>query len=140
MLKFLRGLAIMALATMILIEGSQVLSLGLFDTTLAVAALLSISLTGAATLAFYGIAAAVCVPLNMRPGILLQTVFGTIAGGIALLLAGFLVPAIVLLHGVTVCLACAFVNTMIIWFLGACFGIIRPDLKFLPHREPQRRT
>ena len=125
----------MVAATVIMITGSNLLSLGAFGVSswLSIAAL-SFCLTMFAVAMFYMVSILGCLLLRVKaPGAVLQTFFGIIAGSLAIALLGLMLPRCILFGGdVLLAVPYATANTALIWVLGFVTSSVRKDLRLLP--------
>ena len=131
-----RPLAIIAVATCVLILGSNWLSLGAFGVTSISGIIgLALGLTALAQAIYVCVALAVCLPLRLtEAGMLLQTVFGIIAGSLAIWFIGMFVPGVVLLGGMLAAVPYAIANTGMIWLIAGITGSLREGLTLFPKR------
>ncbi len=126
MFNILRPLSIVAASTLLLIAASNLLGLGAFGVSSVVGTVgLAVVLSVAAFAALAGVTLAVCLPLGIEaPGFILHTVFGVVAGTIALGLFGMAWPNLIML-GFIAAIPYAAVNTVLIWILGFATGITK---------------
>jgi hypothetical protein len=120
-------------STCVLIILALVFSTGAFvmHTTLQVVGF-SLLITTFAWFIYMAVAIAICLPLKLNPGVLLQTVFGVISGSISIWLVSYIYPEFVLFANPLYAAPYAFVNTLFVWALGWRTGSLSPELRFWP--------
>lgn len=133
MLRIVRPLSVVAVATFLLVVVSGLLDLGAFGVASVVGTVgLSVVLAVAAFAVLAVVTIAFCLPLGIEtPGVMLHTVFGIIAGTITLGLFGMIWPSLVML-GFVAAIPYAAVNTVLIWALGYGTGVTKRNLPFMP--------
>lgn len=136
LLAHLRAVAMITLATVVLIAGSNFLSLGAFGVHSILGVLaLSVVLTVVAWVFYAIVAIAVMAALKLKtPGVLLSTIGGVIGGAAAIATIAAVSPSTILLSGVVAPIAYSAVNTGLVWLIGWLSGKLRKDLAFYPTR------
>lgn len=137
-IKLLRGHAICAAATFIIIEACQVFALGAFAAPTALVALgLALGLTVFASVVFWGAAVGLYLCNIGKPGIALHTVLTSLTGALAIWLGAMAFPSVVLVGSFALALGIGFANTMLIWLISVVLGTLQPNLRFWPEFGPK---
>lgn len=134
-LEFARSLGFTALASLIVIWGSELVSLQAFHVGFFGGLVLAVVLAGLAWAFYIPIAIASVKLFSLKePGILVFTAWGTISGALAIWLVGLFATDAVTVGNYLVALPYAFANTVMVWGVAYLFKSAGKDLKWLPER------
>lgn len=141
-LRIFRPIALVAVATFILIGGDLTFSFGGFTvySTLSMVGL-AIVLTVIAWCAYMLLAVVICLPLKIQyPGVLLATALGVLAGSISLYLVSLLFPATAHLANIVLTVPYSFANTLLVWLIAYFSNSLKPGLTLYPIKYETPRT